>query len=349
LLVLVDAVVYGGIVDEKLSHPIIFAAFPLIIWAALRFKEHGAVTAAFIAVALAMVGTLQGHGPFVLSSLNMTLVYLYGYAVTMTLTGMLLGAAIGERRTAELSLRQLSRELEGRVAERTAALEDQLRERTRAQEAFRESESRFRAIFERAGIGMAVIDLNGILVETNLALQQILGYPAEELRGIRLADVTHPDDTAAEDAHLKATFASYRPMPYLAETRYVRKDGTIVWGRLTATLIRDGLGAPLYGVAMIDDVTERKLADGERERLLGELQEALTKVKTLSGLLPICSSCKKIRDDQGYWTQVERYLMDHTDAQFSHGICPECIKTLYPEYADKPGIPNGQQTRRETP
>jgi hypothetical protein len=63
-----------------------------------------------------------------------------------------------------------------------------------------------------------------------------------------------------------------------------------------------------------------------------ELQEALDKVKTLSGLLPICASCKKIRDDQGYWHQVEVYIKDHSDAEFSHSICPTCAEKLYPQY-----------------
>lgn len=63
-----------------------------------------------------------------------------------------------------------------------------------------------------------------------------------------------------------------------------------------------------------------------------ELQEALVKVKTLSGLLPICSSCKRIRDDRGYWNQIEMYIRDHSEADFSHGLCPECAKKLYPRY-----------------
>lgn len=66
-----------------------------------------------------------------------------------------------------------------------------------------------------------------------------------------------------------------------------------------------------------------------------ELQQALEQVRTLRGILPICSSCKKIRDDQGYWTQVEAYVRDHTEAEFSHGICPDCIERLYPEYSAK--------------
>ncbi len=76
---------------------------------------------------------------------------------------------------------------------------------------------------------------------------------------------------------------------------------------------------------------ERKRAVTERERLIGELQDALAKVKTLSGLVPICASCKKIRDDKGYWSQVETYVAKHSQAKFSHGICPECAKELYPD------------------
>ena len=76
---------------------------------------------------------------------------------------------------------------------------------------------------------------------------------------------------------------------------------------------------------------ERKRAEKEREQLILELQDALAKVKTLSGLLPICSSCKKIRDDEGYWNQLEAYIQEHSEAMFTHGICPECAKELYPE------------------
>jgi response regulator RpfG family c-di-GMP phosphodiesterase len=69
-----------------------------------------------------------------------------------------------------------------------------------------------------------------------------------------------------------------------------------------------------------------------------ELQKALAKIKTLSGLLPICASCKKIRDDQGYWTQLEYYISEHSEAEFTHGCCPECMKKLYPEmYMKKHG------------
>jgi CheY-like chemotaxis protein len=85
----------------------------------------------------------------------------------------------------------------------------------------------------------------------------------------------------------------------------------------------------VIGIAL--DITERKAAEAERERLIGELQAALAKIKTLRGLLPICASCKNIRDDQGYWTQVEVYVRKHSEAEFSHSICPDCAVKLYPE------------------
>ena len=73
-------------------------------------------------------------------------------------------------------------------------------------------------------------------------------------------------------------------------------------------------------------------ADEEKSKIIIELREALDRVKTLSGLLPICASCKKVRDDQGYWNQIEAYIEAYSEAQFSHGICPECARKLYPEF-----------------
>jgi hypothetical protein len=92
----------------------------------------------------------------------------------------------------------------------------------------------------------------------------------------------------------------------------------------------------------IEDITERKRAEEalgegvkEREKLIKELQYALDSIKTLQGLIPICASCKKIRDDKGYWNQVEGYIMAHSDATFTHGVCPDCAKSLYGDRYEK--------------
>jgi hypothetical protein len=83
------------------------------------------------------------------------------------------------------------------------------------------------------------------------------------------------------------------------------------------------------------DITAHRRSEAERERLIGELQETLAHVKTLHGLLPICASCKKIRDDHGYWSQIEAYVENHTEALFTHGICPDCAKKALPEANDE--------------
>jgi len=82
---------------------------------------------------------------------------------------------------------------------------------------------------------------------------------------------------------------------------------------------------------------KRRQIEAEREELIRNLQEALAKVKLLSGFLPICTSCKKIRDDRGYWNQIESYISTHSDVEFSHSVCPECAKKLYPDLVDDDG------------
>ena len=106
---------------------------------------------------------------------------------------------------------------------------------------------------------------------------------------------------------------------------------------VSVTWLTNRSGRQTGKVLLLRDITERRLAEKEREKLIAELRDALANLKRLSGLLPICASCKKIRDDQGYWHQVENYMQDHSEVEFSHGICPECAAKLYPELRDDPG------------
>ena len=107
-------------------------------------------------------------------------------------------------------------------------------------------------------------------------------------------------------------------------------DGTIL-DRYSAPVL--GSDGQYYGrIWSFRDITKRKHAEEEREKLILELQDALADVKMLSGLVPICANCKKIRDDQGYWTQIESYIQDRSNAKFSHSICPDCAAKLYPNY-----------------
>lgn len=78
------------------------------------------------------------------------------------------------------------------------------------------------------------------------------------------------------------------------------------------------------------EIEHRKAVEREKEELIRELQRVLSEVKTLRGFLPICANCKKIRDDEGYWQQIEQYVEEHSEAVFSHGLCPDCADSLYP-------------------
>jgi len=100
---------------------------------------------------------------------------------------------------------------------------------------------------------------------------------------------------------------------------------TRVWSKPEESIL-------LAMAASIGGALKHQWVDAEREVAIIELREALAKIKTLRGLIPICASCKKIRDDQGFWTQVEVYIRDHSEAEFSHGICPECVQKLYPDF-----------------
>lgn len=90
-------------------------------------------------------------------------------------------------------------------------------------------------------------------------------------------------------------------------------------------------------IESFQDITVRRKLDAEKAVLIDQLKSSLKKVKLLSGFLPICASCKKIRDDKGYHNQIEQYIREHSDTEFSHSICPECVKKLYPDLVDGNG------------
>jgi PAS domain S-box-containing protein len=173
---------------------------------------------------------------------------------------------------------------------------------------------------------LCVLDFNGRFVRLNAAWESVLGYTRAELMAQPFISFVHPDDrerTASQNQHVQGGGEAR-----LFENRYVCKDGSFRWLLWNST--RDEDRQVIYGVAR--DITRRKQADEERERLLTDLQAARTEVRTLRGFLPICSYCKRIRDDENYWQTIEAYLSMHTDALFSHGICPRCLTKVETEF-----------------
>lgn len=145
-------------------------------------------------------------------------------------------------------------------------------EEKRTLEALRRSEARFRAMFEGAGVGIALVDRSGRLQDCNAALQYMTGFTQEELKTKTFAEITHPEDRQKNlDVH--EVLASGGRDHYAMEKRYVRKDGSTIWGRLNVSLVRDAEGKPDYSVGMVEDVTERKRAEDELRRLNAELEQ----------------------------------------------------------------------------
>lgn len=200
-------------------------------------------------------------------------------------------------------------------------------ERKRAEEALRRSRESFQLLFDDAPIGMGMVGSSLRYERANRALCETFGYSKEEIREVALDRLVGPED---REQHVSAIqeFIEGRRSSFHAEARYLRKGGEPFWGRVTVDRIEDSTGRMLFVLVILDDVSERRRAAEERERMISELQEALATVKTLRGLIPICAWCKKVRDDQGYWSQVEVYVRDRSEAEFSHGICPDCKEKL---------------------
>jgi hypothetical protein len=109
----------------------------------------------------------------------------------------------------------------------------------------------------------------------------------------------------------------------------------------SALPLRDEAGTIVGAIIINQDISDRRRRDVERDRLVGQLQHALAQVQTLSGLLPICAGCKKIRDEAGEWQSIESYISSRSTARFSHGLCPSCVARLYPDEAGDVLLPGG--------
>jgi len=167
---------------------------------------------------------------------------------------------------------------------------------------------------------LCLLNFNGHFKRLNLAWERTLGITREELMSRPFIEFVHPDDRERTLKQNAAVRAGGQALSF--ENRYVCKDGSYRWLRWNAA--PDSSGSVIYSVAR--DITASKKAEEEREELVRELQRALAEVRTLREILPICSYCKKVRDDENYWHTVESYISKHTDTRFSHGICPACYE-----------------------
>jgi PAS domain S-box-containing protein len=104
---------------------------------------------------------------------------------------------------------------------------------------------------------------------------------------------------------------------------------------ITSSVIKNSTGKIIAGIEVVRNISKRKRLEEERERLVTQLKTAIANVKTLKGLLPVCSCCNKIRDDNDQWTKVDVYIRDHSNAEITHSYCPECVSKVFPTNQDK--------------
>ncbi len=151
----------------------------------------------------------------------------------------------------------------------------------------------------------------------------------EDVIGCRIYDLFSLEEAEKRMTVVRRAFASGETIVF--EVRVPMARGGDHFYLTSVKPILDAGGQVTSVVCISKNITDRKRVELEREQVIRELQTALAQVRTLSGLLPICSSCKNIRDDKGYWIQIEDYVRNHSEADFTHGICPDCRGKLYPE------------------
>ena len=166
---------------------------------------------------------------------------------------------------------------------------------------------------------LCYLRFDGYFQNLNPAWERTLGFSIAELKAKPFIEFVHPDDREATLNQNRRVRAGQQALAF--ENRYLCKDGSFRW--LLWNAAADYHHDVIFSVAR--DITARKATEQENEKLLGELRAALADVKTLKEIIPICSYCRQVRDDENYWQTVETYVAMQTKSKFSHGICPSCF------------------------
>ena len=201
------------------------------------------------------------------------------------------------------------------------------RELIQAQEALFRSNEKYKILTESSQTGIYICRDDKI-VYANSRFAGLHGHTVPELLNTSYVDLFHPSERVRAQ-EIKSNILGGEEVFRHHEMRRLKKNGGILWCQsIEVCIVYQGATAIMGNIV---DISERKQTEFQRDMLIADLQKALAEVKTLSGLVPICAHCKNVRDDKGYWDKIEAYIHKHSDAEFSHGICPECAKKYYPD------------------
>jgi len=207
-------------------------------------------------------------------------------------------------------------------------------ERRLADQSLRESEEKHRTLFDSSRDAiMTLTPPTWLFTSANPATVELFKVRDEaefiSLGPWQLSPERQPDGKPSDEKAREMIETAMRNGSHFFEWTHCHSDGTPFPAEVLLTRMEQRGQVLLQ--ATVRNITDRKQAEEQRNKLITELQKTLSEVKTLQGFLPICSHCKKIRDDKGYWNQIESYIHKHSDAEFSHGICPECTKKYFPD------------------
>jgi PAS domain S-box-containing protein len=195
-------------------------------------------------------------------------------------------------------------------------------------ENLRNSEKHYRILMDESMDPTFSFYADGTYRYVNNAFAKGVGKTLGEIIGHKIWDVFEKDEADKRFAIVKKVFTEGKTEEL--EVRVPLPSGDTYYLTTVKPILND-VGAVETVICTSKNITKRKLAEVVLKKEHDKLLKALKEIKTLSGFLPICASCKKIRDDKGYWNQIEAYIQQHSDAQFSHAICPACAKKLYPD------------------
>lgn len=187
---------------------------------------------------------------------------------------------------------------------------------------------------------ITIQDFNGNIQVWNKGAEKMYGWPEKKALKMNIREIVPPDK--ADEAFEFIQDIAHGKKITSFETKRITADGRILDVWLTVTALVDEKGKPTAVATTERDITDQKHAIKEKTELIkqlqqsnSQLQKALEETKTLRGIIPICMICKQIRNDKGYWEQVEVYVHNHSEADFSHGICPNCLKKKFPKVYQK--------------
>jgi PAS domain S-box-containing protein len=209
----------------------------------------------------------------------------------------------------------------------------------------KDDEASYKMLAENVQDVIWVLDSKKLtLIYASPSIEEYLGYGPTEVVGRPISELLLPGsyvETLNQFKILSENFEQGLPHGHAMELELYCQDGATVWGEMVCRFIKSEEGRLLI-LCETRDITKRKTLEQERDRLIAELGTALEEQKRLArenkvlrGLLPICAECKKIRDDKGVWHDLETFIEENSQAEFTHTLCPDCMKTLWPEIKTK--------------